>query len=235
MTTGSPAGAIIPSMPNSDQTRNTPGGRPLLIYLHGFLSSPQSLKCQQMRQYLIASHPHIVFCAPQISPYPELARQSLLALVDGFMQQGNPIGLVGSSMGGFWSTWLAERFQLPAVLINPAVHPSRFMPGYLGQTLKPYSGEESEKDAEYRLTPSDVDTMRRLESELSPEPNKKLGPELAGRYWLLAQRGDETLDCREAEDFYHGQRHTVEDGGDHGFQGFERYCEPIVEFLFNES
>lgn len=195
----------------------------MLIYLHGFLSSPQSLKCQQMRQHLAASHPHIVFCAPQIPPYTEYARQSLLALVDGFIREGSPIGLVGSSMGGFWSTWLAERYGLPAVLINPAMHPSRFMPDYLGQVLKPYSGE----DIEYRLTPSDVDTMRRLESELSPD--------LSGRYWLLAQRGDETLDCRDAESFYRGQRHTIEDGGDHGFQGFERYCEPIVEFLFNES
>ncbi len=199
--------------------------RPLLIYLHGFLSSPQSFKCQLMREHLAADHPRIVYCAPQVSPYPEIAKQSLLTLVGNFRQGAGcgPIGLVGSSMGGFWASYLAERYQLPAVLVNPAVHPSRFMPDYLGQTLKPYSGEPQE----YRLTPADVDTMRRLETELQ-QP-------LRGRYWLLAQRGDETLDCREAEDFYRGQRQTVEGGGDHGFQGFARYCEPIVEFLFNEQ
>ncbi|MFC6977898.1 YqiA/YcfP family alpha/beta fold hydrolase [Microbulbifer taiwanensis] len=143
--------------------------------------------------------------------------------MENFLEGGGcgPIGLVGSSMGGFWSSYLAERYRLPAVLVNPAVHPARFMPGYLGQVLKPYSGESRE----YRLTGADVDTMRRLESELQ-QP-------LRGRYWLLAQRGDETLDCREAEDFYRGQRQTIEDGGDHGFQGFARYCEPIVEFLFS--
>lgn len=200
-----------------------PTKRPLLLYLHGFLSSPQSHKCQLMRDWLAAEHPRIVFCAPQISPYPEIARQSLLSLVEGFLNSGDcgPIGLVGSSMGGFWSSYLAERYQLPAVLVNPAVHPARFMPNYLGQVLKPYSGESQE----YRLTQSDVDTMRRLEAELQPP--------LAGRYWLLAQRGDQTLDCREAEDFYRGQRHTIEEGGDHGFQGFMRYCAPIVEFLFD--
>jgi len=196
--------------------------RPLLIYLHGFLSSPQSFKCQLMRERLAAEHPRIVFCAPQISPYPEIARQSLVGLVENFLREGcGPIGLLGSSMGGFWASYLAERYQLPAVLVNPAVHPARFMPDYLGQTLKPYSGEPQE----YRLTGADVDTMRQLEAELRRP--------LRGRYWLLAQRGDETLDCREAEDFYRGQRQTIEDGGDHGFQGFARYCEPIVEFLFN--
>ncbi|SHF88232.1 hypothetical protein SAMN04487965_2843 [Microbulbifer donghaiensis] len=197
--------------------------RPLLIYLHGFLSSPQSYKCQLMRERVAAEHPRIVFCAPQVSPYPAIAQQSLVALVERFLNSGEcgPIGLVGSSMGGFWSSYLAERYGLPAVLVNPAVHPSRFMPTYVGQVLKPYSGEPQE----YRLTQADVDTMCQLDSELR-QP-------LRGRYWLLAQRGDETLDYREAEAFYRGQRQTIEDGGDHGFQGFARYCAPIVEFLFN--
>ncbi|WP_250464948.1 YqiA/YcfP family alpha/beta fold hydrolase [Microbulbifer litoralis] len=203
----------------------TPAKRPLLLYLHGFLSSPLSHKCQLMRDWLAAEHPRIVFCAPQISPYPEIARQSLLSLVDGFVNSGefDAIGLVGSSMGGFWASYLAERYRLPAVLVNPAVHPARFMPAYLGQTLKPYSGEPQE----YRLSRVDVDTMRELEAQLQPP--------LAGRYWLLAQRGDETLDCREAEDFYRGQRQTIEEGGDHGFRGFARYCAPIIEFLFEDS
>ncbi|WHI51652.1 YqiA/YcfP family alpha/beta fold hydrolase [Microbulbifer sp. MLAF003] len=199
-------------------------GRPLLIYLHGFLSSPQSFKCQLMREQLGADHPSIIFCAPQISPYPAIAQQSLVSLLKGFLKSADcgPIGLVGSSMGGFWCTYLGERFNLPAVLINPAVRPSRFMPAYIGQVLRPYSGEQRD----YRLGRGDVDTMEHLEAEL-PSP-------LSNRYWLLAQRGDETLDYRDAEDFYRGQRQTIEDGGDHSFQGFARYCDPIVEFLFNQ-
>ncbi|MGL6160828.1 YqiA/YcfP family alpha/beta fold hydrolase [Microbulbifer sp.] len=200
-----------------------PKNRPLLIYLHGFLSSPQSFKCQLLRKWLAQEHPRIVFCAPQISPYPAVAAHSLSALVENFVNSAEcgPVGLAGSSMGGFWASYMAEHYRLPAVVINPAVHPSHFMPNYLGQTLTPYSGEAQE----YRLTPADVDTMRQLEASL-PHP-------LAARYWLLAQRGDETLDCREAEDFYRGQRQTIEDGGDHSFQGFARYCAPIIEFLFN--
>ncbi|GAB2874169.1 hypothetical protein GCM10027180_00660 [Microbulbifer echini] len=126
-------------------------------------------------------------------------------------------------MGGFWCTYLGERYNLPAVLINPAVRPSRFMPAYVGRVLQPYSGEAQE----YRLSEADVDTMERVEAELPSSLN--------GRYWLLAQRGDETLDYRDAESLYQGQRQTLEEGGDHSFQGFARYCDPIVEFLFNQQ
>ncbi|MBY6210215.1 hypothetical protein KUV95_01490 [Microbulbifer agarilyticus] len=221
---GTSAGGIviIPCMSQSDT--QTSQDRPLLVYLHGFLSSPQSFKCQQLKQWLQATRPDIVFYAPLISPYPAQAAAALgKALADFTAQHQGPIGLVGSSMGGFWSTWLAEQHKLPAVVVNPAVTPSRFMPNYIGQDLKPYSGE----DFTYRLQREDVDNMQRLEAEIPGT--------LGARYWLLAQRGDETLDCSEAEQFYLGQRQTVEDGGDHSFQGFDRYMAPLVDFLFADS
>ena len=196
--------------------------RPLLIYLHGFLSSPQSFKCQALKTWLQATRPDIIFYAPLISPYPAEAAMSLgKALQDFVANHRGPIGLVGSSMGGFWSTWLAEQHRFPAVVVNPAITPSRFMPGYVGRDLKPYSGE----DQTYRLQARDVENMRQLESRI-PET-------LTGRYWLLAQRDDETLDYRQAETFYRGQQQTIEDGGDHSFQGFARYMAPLVDFLFS--
>ncbi|MCQ3828868.1 hypothetical protein HXX02_05385 [Microbulbifer elongatus] len=201
-----------------------PQERPLLVYLHGFLSSPQSFKCQQLKAWLQQTHPQVVFYAPLISPYPAEAAMALgNALADFRASHPGPIGLVGSSMGGFWSTWLAEQHGLPAVLINPAVSPSRFMPDYVGQDLKPYSGE----DKTYRLRTQDVDNMRQLEAGIPAT--------LSGRYWLLAQRGDETLDYREAEAFYRGQQQTIEDGGDHSFQEFARHMPALVDFLFSDQ
>lgn len=198
--------------------------RPLLIYLHGFLSSPQSYKCQLLKDWLQQSRPDIVFYAPMISPYPGEAAMALGQMLRDFrINHRGPIGLVGSSMGGFWCTWLAEQHGLPAVVINPAVEPSRFMPGYVNQDLKPYSGEMQT----YRLRPADVEDMRRLEASVPAD--------LQGRYWLLAQRGDETLDCREAEQFYRDQQQTIEEGGDHSFQGFARYTEALVDFLFPQE
>ncbi|WGL16008.1 hypothetical protein PVT68_14680 [Microbulbifer bruguierae] len=197
-----------------------------MIYLHGFLSSPQSYKCQLLKQWLQASRPDIVFYAPLISPYPCEAAMALGQMVDDLCRNHlGPIGLVGSSMGGFWSTWLAEQHHLPAVVVNPAVSPSRFMPNYIGQDLHPYSGESEEQV--YRLRTQDVADMQRFESALSSP--------LGSRYWLLAQRGDETLDYREAEQFYAGQQQTVEDGGDHSFQEFARYTEALVDFLFSQQ
>lgn len=198
---------------------------PLLIYLHGFLSSPQSYKCQLLQDWLQASRPDIEFCSPQISPHPGEAAQVLGKMLEDFRSQPErPIGLVGSSMGGFWSTWLAEQYQLPAVVVNPAVKPSRFMPKYLEQELHPYSVVEGQVAQTYRLTREDVDKMQQLENALPSA--------LQGRYWLLTQRGDETLNSREAEAFYTGQRQTVEEGGDHAFQGFARYTQALVDFLF---
>ena len=195
--------------------------RPLLIYLHGFLSSPQSYKCQLLRDWLLKERPDIIFYAPLISPYPGEAAIALGNMLEEFTRtHKGPIGLAGSSMGGFWSTWLAEQAQLPAVVINPAVHPARLMPKYLGQELKPYSGE----DQTYRLQQADVDILRELEHSLSSP--------LQARYWMLAQRGDETLDYRDAAQFYRGHKQTVEDAGDHSFQGFARYMGALVDFLF---
>ncbi|MCH9690847.1 MAG: hypothetical protein K0U59_02100 [Gammaproteobacteria bacterium] len=198
--------------------------RPLLIYLHGFLSSPESSKCQQLRDWLARERPDIVFYAPLISPHPAIAAESLTLSLQQFLntEHRGQIGLVGSSMGGFWANFLAERHQLPAVVVNPAVRPARFLPEYIGRTLYAYSGEQRQ----YQLTEHDVASMSDLESHLSAS---------VGRYWLLAQRGDETLDCREAEQFYCGQRQTVENGGDHSFQGFARYCAPLVDFLFESK
>ncbi|MEW5248380.1 YqiA/YcfP family alpha/beta fold hydrolase [Microbulbifer sp. 2201CG32-9] len=198
---------------------------PLLIYLHGFLSSSQSFKCRSMCGWLARAHSDIAFAAPQLSPHPGKAMAVLTRLIDDRFaaDADSRVGLLGSSMGGFFATVLAERYRLPAVLVNPAVRPARFMPAYLGQTLIPYSGEARD----YRLTEADVDTMQQLEDEL-PQP-------LTSRYWLLAQRGDETLDCREAEVFYRGERQTVEDGGNHSFAGYERYRQPIIDFLFKQQ
>ena len=205
----------------SEHEQTVAGERPLLVYLHGFLSSPQSYKCQLLRDWLQQNRPDIVFYAPLISPYPAEAAAALGSALEAFVAtHAGPVGLVGSSMGGFWSTWLAEQHKLPAVVVNPAVAPSRFMPGYVGQDLKPYSGEMQT----YRLQAADVENMQQLEAAIPAE--------LTSRYWLLAQRGDETLDCREAEQFYRGQRHTIEEGGDHSFQGFARYTGALVDFLF---
>src|SRR5690606_33320091 len=100
-----------------------------LIYIHGFLSSPLSFKARQTAQWLAEWRPDIRYHCPHLSPYPRATQQTLEALVESLLP--GRIGLIGSSLGGYWSTWLAEKYDLRALLVNPAVRPWEFMPDYL--------------------------------------------------------------------------------------------------------
>lgn len=185
-----------------------------LLYIHGFLSSPLSFKAQQTQAWLAANHPEIDYHCPQLSPYPAETRQLLEQLVESLLSQ--PVYLMGSSLGGFWATWLAEKYNLRALLINPAVSPQKFMPKYLGMELKSYHTDDI-----YHLQAHHIDDIKLVDVQ----------PKRLKNYWLLVQIGDETLDYRHAVQKYSGCKQTIEQGGDHAFQGFERYLENGLAFL----
>ncbi|GLS24876.1 YqiA/YcfP family alpha/beta fold hydrolase [Marinibactrum halimedae] len=186
-----------------------------LLYIHGFLSSPSSFKSQQFKQWLTQHRPDIHFECPLLPPYPAQAHQ----ILDNIITQSaeRPIYLVGSSMGGFWSTYFAEKYNLPAVLVNPACAPLTLMPSYVGIELKNFHTEDT-----YLLNDSH---LKELAEFVIEEPQR------IPNYWVLLQTGDETLDYRLAEKKYRKCKVTTEDGGDHSFAGFERYFENIIRFF----
>ena len=185
-----------------------------LLYIHGFLSSPLSFKAQQTQAWLAANHPEIDYHCPQLSPYPAETQRLLEQLLELLLPQ--PVYLMGSSLGGFWATWLAEKYNLRALLINPAVSPQAFMPRYVGLELQSYHTNDV-----YYLHAHHIDEIKSVD----------VRPQRLDNYWLLVQTGDETLDYRHAVAKYAGCKQTVEEGGDHGFQKFERYLESGLEFL----
>jgi len=190
----------------------------VLLYLHGFLSSPESFKARQMATWLDSERPDIEYHCPHLPPYPEQAAQQLRALIEPLIEQyGGAVYLMGSSLGGFWATWLAERYGLRAVLINPSVRPWQFMPDFIEVDLKSYHTDDS-----YRLSARHVDEIKTYAVETPRHPEN---------LWLLVQTGDETLDYRQAVAHYQGARQTVEPDGDHSFQGFERYIPEALVFL----
>lgn len=189
-----------------------------LLYLHGFLSSPFSFKAQQTAQWLAVHHPDVEFLCPQLTPYPADTQALLESLIEQYLPE--PVYLVGSSLGGFWATWLAEQYNLRAVLINPAVRPQDLMPAYLEVDLKSYHTDDS-----YRLTATHIDEISLVDVPVAR----------ANNYWLLVQTGDETLDYRQAVQKYCACKQTIEEGGDHAFQGFERYLDDCMTFFKHQA
>jgi predicted esterase YcpF (UPF0227 family) len=186
-----------------------------LLYLHGFLSSPESSKAVQVRDWVATNRPDINYVCPYVSSRPPEARDMLEQLVAEVLP--GPLCLMGSSLGGFWATWIAERHGLRAGLINPAVDPGGLDPDYVGVELENYHNDDV-----VTLTSADVNLLCSL------VPTRISRPE---NYFLMAQTGDEVLDYRLAVEKYAGCQQLIEEGGDHGYQGFERHIPEAIEFL----
>ncbi|WP_063663643.1 esterase YqiA [Aliivibrio fischeri] len=187
----------------------------LLLYIHGFNSSPLSHKAQVMAEYCKVHRPDIKIIVPRLPSYPLQAAEFLVQLVEEY-KDTHQIGLVGSSLGGYLSTWLNHQYGFKAALVNPAVKPYELLADYLGKQVNPYTQEEyflEEKHME-ELLALQVETLHSVDD-----------------LWLLQQEGDEVLDYRQAVDKYLACKQTIEKGGDHSFVNFERYPEQIIQFL----
>ena len=184
----------------------TPG----IIYLHGFCSSPASWKSQLLAEVMAARGLADHFVCPQLSPVPSEAVASISRLI---VDADGPVTLVGSSLGGHYANYLAEKHGLKAVLINPAavdrLNPAKFV----GEQANFYSGER------FVFTEAHAAQLKAQVSKPTVE-----------RYWLLIEEGDEVLDWRQAADFYAGCRQTVLPGGNHSFTKFSDFVPQILEF-----
>lgn len=187
----------------------------LLLYIHGFNSSPLSHKAQVMSEYCKSHRPDIKVVVPKLPSFPAQAAQHLLDVVNQY-KDDYQIGLVGSSLGGYLSTWLNAKFSFRAVLVNPAVKPYELLASFLGEQENPYTQER------YVLDESHIQELITLDVPELKSPQD---------FWLLQQTEDEVLDYRQAVEKYANSKQTVETGGDHSFIDFERYPAQIIKFL----
>ncbi len=184
----------------------------MIAYLHGFNSSPQSHKAQLMGRFMaergLAAH----YACPVLPPFPGDA----IAAIEDLMAQrpGAPFCFVGSSLGGHYATYLAEKHNAQAVLVNPSIDPHLSLRAYLGEHKNYHTG------APYQLTEAHLQEWGKLwVPRIKPE-----------RYLLLLETGDDVLDYRKALERYRGAEQVVIQGGDHSLQSFPQHLPRILAF-----
>ncbi len=184
-----------------------------LVYLHGFRSSPASIKATRLREHVATLAAPPILHIPALQHRPAVAMRQVTDWVDANAR--GAITFVGSSLGGFYATHLAQRYGARAVMINPAVRPYEALATSLGVQTNLYTGEA------FEVTHAHLDELRAMAVARITRPE---------RYFLLVETGDEVLDYREAVAFYGGACQYVRGGGSHAFTDFEAQIPAILRF-----
>jgi predicted esterase YcpF (UPF0227 family) len=186
-----------------------------LLYLHGFRSSPQSAKARQVGARVRDRHPHLAWWCPQLPPSPQAAMGMVMQGIAGWPRAS--MAVVGSSLGGFYATHVAEAMGCKAILFNPAIDPARDLAKYIGeQTAWHDPGEH------FFFEPRFIDELRALECGAITHPQD---------YFAVIAKGDEVLDWREMTARYPGARIKLLEGGDHALSDFDRHIDQVFDFL----
>ncbi len=208
----------------------------MILYLHGFRSSPDSHKSRIMAAELARRGLAQRWCCPQLPASPAAALRLALELVaqqgygpaqDGsaggaVANVGHPLVVIGSSLGGFYATWLAQQLACRAVLLNPVVHAARDLATQVG-SHRTFHGDEP-----FEFLPAYVDELAQAEADIQALTQ----PE---RYFLLAATGDEVLDWREMQARFVGSPQRIIEGSDHGISDFERWLPTVLDFMLADA
>lgn len=182
----------------------------VVIYLHGFRSSPASQKGKILKSAFEARE---TFLAPDLNRSPNEVKSVLIDLVSGISP--DTICLIGSSLGGFYATWLAEKIGCKAVLLNPATHPWEVVRQHLGvQTI--------------HGTDRTIEVKPEFEAEMLSMAAK---PTNAHRYLVFLSTDDEVLDWHRAQRQYADCEQVILEGNNHQIEHFETCLARIEQFI----
>jgi predicted esterase YcpF (UPF0227 family) len=186
-----------------------------LLYLHGFRSSPQSAKARQTAQRVAERHPDVHWWCPQLPPSPREAMEAVMQRVRAW--PAATTGVIGSSLGGFYATHVAESLGCRAVLLNPAVDPARDLAGYIGEQTAWHDPSER-----FFFQPEYVGELQALTHGPLREP---------ANYFAVIAKGDEVLDWREMTARYAGAHIRLLEAGDHALSDFSQHIDDVFGFL----
>lgn len=185
----------------------------MILYLHGFRSAPTSFKAQLLGAELKKRGLAHRWQCPQLPASPRLAVERAMHIVSGVAPDS--LTVIGSSLGGYYATWLAERTGCRAVLLNPAVNAAQKLATQVGEHTHYHSDEP------FVFLPEYVNELQALDVAAITRPE---------RYLLLAATGDELLDWREMRDHYPGANHIIIEGSDHGLSDFQQWMPQVLAF-----
>ncbi|MBK9441798.1 MAG: esterase [Comamonadaceae bacterium] len=186
-----------------------------LLYLHGFLSSPASIKARMTAAAVAQRHPAVTWLCPMLAASPRQAMQNTLQAIADWPPAS--MAIVGSSLGGFYATWLAERLGCKAALLNPAVRPAR--------DLAPHVGEQTlwhDTSVHFVLEPHYIDELRAMELTHISRPE---------RYFAVIAKGDEVLDWREMQQHFAQASIKLLATGDHALSDYAQHLDEVLGFL----
>lgn len=186
----------------------------MILYLHGFRSSPQSFKARLLGEHLAAVGRSDAYACPQLPPEPAAAIDMALGLARSVPP--NKLCLIGSSLGGYYATWMAEQLGCRAILLNPALRAFEKLSAHVGPQEAFHDGGEA-----FEFKPAYLEQLRALHIPAITRPE---------RYFLIAAKGDELLDWREMVAAFPHARHKVLEGSDHGLSDFADYIHEVLTF-----
>ena len=188
----------------------------LIVYLHGFRSSPFSMKAKITHRAILdlkGEGVDVEWYCPQLPPSPKEAMAMMVTHIKS--QNYERLSIIGSSLGGYYATYLAELFSAQATLLNPAIEPARDLEGYIGE-LKAWHSDEA-----FHFKPEYIQELNDLYIKNITKPN---------RYYLIAAKGDEVLDWQEMVAKYPGAQQLVLEGGDHAISNYLELLPTVLSF-----
>ena len=192
----------------------------MILYLHGFRSSPRSIKARQLAARLEQRGLAADWRCPQLPVSPREAARLVadIAADSAISDDAQPLAIIGSSLGGYYATWIAEQVECRVVLLNPAVHPARDLVHHLGTQTVYHSAETVE------IQPEFLDELKDLRVAAITRPE---------RYLLVAATGDEVLDWHEMVARYSDARQLIIEGSDHGLSDFATIIDEVIDFAID--